>query len=280
MVDSILVTGGTGKTGRRVVDLLHRRAISVRSATRSPKTPDQVRFDWNDASSFETALLGVSGVYMVAPPGDAEPLRVMRPFIDRALDMGVDRLVLLSSSLLEDGGPLMGAVHAYMRERAPSWTVLRPSWFMQNFSEHQHVATIRDEGRIYSATGDGRVPFIDAGDIASVAVEALVASGFSNGDLVLTGPEALSYDDVARMLSMAAEREIHHHRLGVKQMTERFIADGIPEGFALALASMDAMIATGAEDRTTSEVLAATGRQPVSFSQFVGNEVERWRGGC
>lgn len=279
MADSILVTGATGKTGRRVVDLLQRRGIPARAATRTPQTPNQVRFEWTDAGSFASALEGVRAVYMVAPPGAADPLAAMRPFIDQALTARVDRLVLLSSSMLEAGGPLMGAVHAYLKAEAPGWTVLRPSWFMQNFSEHQHVETIRREGRIYSATEDGRVPFIDAADIAAVAVEALIDPYFSNGDLILTGPETLSYDDVARLISAAAGRPVSHYRLSTEQLASRFTASGIPADFARALSQMDAAIASGAEDRVNENVAGVLKRNPATFVDFVQDNARRWIAG-
>ena len=277
MADNVLVTGGTGKTGRRVADLLRGRGIPARVATRSPAAADQVRFDWADADSFAGALESVRAVYMVAPTGAAGLLDAMRPFIDQAIGAGVARLVLLSSSMLEEGGPLMGAVHAYLKAEAPGWTALRPSWFMQNFSEHQHVETIRTEGRIYSATQDGRVPFIDAGDIAAVAVEALLRDDFGNGDLILTGPETLSYDEVARLISASSGRPVAHHRLTLQELTSRFQAIGIPAEFAQALAGMDGAIAHGAEDRITDTVEAVTGRRPKTFAEFVLENGSRWK---
>ncbi len=277
MTDSVLVTGGTGKTGRRVAELLRGRGVPARVATRSPDAAGQVRFDWADAGSFPDALAGVRAVYMVAPTGAADPLEAMRPFIDQAIDAGVARLVLLSASMLEEGGPLMGAVHAYLKAEAPGWTALRPSWFMQNFSEQQHLETIRAEGRIYSATQDGRVPFIDAGDIAAVAVEALLGDDFGNGDLILTGPETLSYDEVAGMISASAGRPVAHHRLSLEELTSRFEAIGIPNGFAQALSGMDGAIAHGAEGRLTDTVEAVTGRKPKTFAEFVQENGPRWK---
>ncbi len=276
MTDSVLVTGGTGKTGRRVADLLRGRGIAARVGTRLPVSSDQVRFDWTDAGSFADAILDVRAVYMVAPTGAADPLDAMRPFIDKAIGAGVARLVLLSSSMLEEGGPLMGAVHAYLKAEAPGWTALRPSWFMQNFSEQQHLDTILAEGRIYSATEDGRVPFIDAGDIAAVAVEALLDDDFGNGDLILTGPETVSYDEVARMISVSSGRPVAHHRLGLEELTSRFEAIGIPGAFAQALAGMDGAIAHGAEDRVTDTVEVVTGRRPKAFAEFVRENGSRW----
>ena len=141
---AILVTGGTGKTGRRIVARLQ------------AERPGEVRFDWSEPGSFDAALDGVSAVYLLAPPTAADTLENMRPFLERALNQGVQRFVLQSASSLAAGGPMMGQVHAYLQAHAPSWVVLRPSWFMQNFSEGQHLPTIRDEGAIYTATGEGR----------------------------------------------------------------------------------------------------------------------------
>lgn len=216
---------------------------------------------------------------MVAPTGDDDPLMVMKPFIDQALKAKVERLVLLSSSMLEEGGPLMGSVHAYLKNVAPSWTVLRPSWFMQNFSEHQHIETIRREGRIYSATENGRVPFIDAADIAEVAVEALTDPYFSNGDFILTGPTTLSYDDIAKLISAVSARPVVHHRLSAEKMVDRFTAIGIPSEFARALSQMDTAIAAGAEDRLTQNFNAITNRSPINFSSFVQNNARSWSAG-
>jgi len=274
MPDNILIVGSTGKTGRSLMASL--RGVHAIGTSRSAGARGQVLFDWTDCSTFDDALDGIRAVYMIAPPGDAEPLLVMRPFIDRALDLGVDRLVLLSSSMLGEGDALMGAVHGYLKEAAVGWTVLRPSWFMQNFSEHQHAVTIRDEGRIYSATGDGLVPFIDVADIAAVAAEALVDRDFPNGDLILTGPELLTYDAVARAISIAAGRQIIHCRQSIEQMTERFVATGIPQQFAEALSQMDGAIASGAENRLTGEVARVTGREPETFSRFARDNARTW----
>lgn len=126
----ILLTGGTGKTGRRIASQLAAACAAARVAARHPP-PGGVRFDWADPATFDLALSGTSSIYLVAPPGAVEPLAAMEPFLRRALSAGVRRYVLLSSSFLPEGGPLMGQVHAFLRDTAPEWTVLRPSWFMQ-----------------------------------------------------------------------------------------------------------------------------------------------------
>jgi ergot alkaloid biosynthesis protein len=276
MRDQILVTGGSGKTGSRIVSRLRQGGLEPRVAVRSPRAAGTVRFDWLDAATFDQALEGVRAVYLLAPPDATDSLEAMRPFLEKALDEGVEKFVLLSASILEEGGPMMGAVHAFLKSHAPQWTVLRPTWFMQNFSEQQHLLTIRDEDMIYSATGDGRVPFIDADDIAAVVVHALVTSDFPNGDLVLTGPKTLSYDDVAAILSETLGRKVTHRRISEKQLSERFQNQGMPAEYADVLAAMDTAISQGGEDRVTNEVQRVTGHIPTDFRKFASQNRQVW----
>lgn len=272
----ILVTGASGKTGRRVVEHLVGMGIQPRSALRTATGDNAVRFDWTAPQTHLEVLKDITTVYLVAPPGVVDQLPVMLPFLEQALQSGVTRFVLLSASSLEEDGPMMGQVHAWLKSNVPSWIVLRPTWFMQNFSEQQHLPTIVGDDAIFSATGDGRIGFIDAEDIAAVAAVALAAPDFPSGDLILTGPETLSYDQVARLIGQAVGREINHCRLSEQQMADRFVTFGVPEGFASGLAAMDSAIATGAEDRTTDTVSKVTGRPARSFQDFVTRSVGAW----
>ena len=276
MRDQILITGGTGKTGSRLAQQLRERGVRFRVASRSPQGAGSMRFDWRDVTTFAPTLEDVRAVYLVAPTDTTEPLEAMQPFLETALTAGIERFVLLSASILEADGPMMGQVHGFLKRRAPNWNVLRPTWFMQNFSEGPHHATICEEGVIYSATGQGRVPFIDASDIARVAATALLDSGFPNGDLVLTGPQALSYDEVAQTLSEILGRQIAHCHLSEAELAARHVQQGLPPNYASVLAAMDTAIAGGAEDRVTGEVRRTTGRAPLNFRSFATDEREAW----
>ncbi len=268
MNERVLVTGGTGKTGQQVASQLALRGIEARVATRDPSSANQVRFDWGDATTYGPALEGVGAVYLVAPTDQTEQLSAMHPFLKRAVLQVPGRLVLLSASSLEAGGPMMGEVHAWLDAHAPLWTVLRPSWFMQNFTT-QHLHSILHEGCVYSATGDGRVPFIDAADIAAVAVEALTSSALPSSEHVLTGPEALTYAEVADAISARIGRPVRHCRLTVDALADRYAGSGIPRSYALTLAGMDEAIAQGSEDRITLEVERITARPANSLASFL-----------
>jgi uncharacterized protein YbjT (DUF2867 family) len=137
--------------------------------------------------------------------------------------------------------------------------VLRPSWFMQNFSEGHHLASIRDNGAIYSAAADGRIDFIDIDDIADCAVAALLAPEVTDRDHVLTGPQALSYDEAADVLTKTIGRPVRHVRLASADLARHF-ARGLPQTYAKALAAMDIDLAAGIEDWTIDTVRDLTGK--------------------
>lgn len=272
MNERALITGGTGQTGAALANHARGRGFDVRVASRRARGGEHpwVRFDWEDPASYADALAGVSRAYLVAPAGVPDPAPVMNAFVDRALDHGVRRFVLLGSSAVPTDAPGLGAVERHLRDVAPEWAVLRPSWFMQNFTgSHPHAQTVRAEGVLYTATGDGRVGFIDADDIAAVGAHALLDARAPNEALVVTGPEALSYDDVARILGEALGRTVRHVRIDDEQARRRLVASGMPAEYAELLVALDVAIRDGAEDRVTDTVLRVTGRPPRTFAAFL-----------
>ncbi|MFJ6695772.1 NmrA family NAD(P)-binding protein [Streptomyces sp. NPDC091272] len=282
-----LVIGATGTTGSRVAARLAADGRPVLAASRSAVSEVgagaglgvgpaagavAVRFDWDDPATFAAAVEGADRVYLVPPPGAPDPAAVMLPFLRQARTAGVRRAVLLSSSAIAAGGPAVGQVHQALPELFPEWAVLRPSWFMQNFTGgHLHARTIAADGAIRTAAGDGRVGFVDAEDIAAVAVHALTAPRSPDTDLVITGPQALSYDDIAATLTQVTGRPVRHQHLSYEQLRDRLAAE-MPAEFAALLAGLDRAVAEGAEDRTTDTVLRLTGHAPNSFRAFAERE--------
>lgn len=276
---TILLTGGTGKTGSRIATRLAQSGVRARLASRgggSVVGQESVRFGWGEPDSYADALKDIEAVYLVAPSDANDPFMAMLPFLERARDGGVRRFVLLSASSLEEGGPLMGRVHAWLKAEVPEWTVLRPSWFMQNFSELQHLPSIREEGKVYTAAGDGRVPFIDADDIAAAAVVTLLSPEPYNRDFLLTGPQMLTYDGVAETIAGAAGRSVEHIKLTEAELAQRWTSHGIAPEYAAVLAAMDTAIAGGSEDRLSDAVSTLTGTAPRSFEAFAAENASRW----
>ena len=272
MPDLILVTGATGNTGTAVVAGLRSRGSHVRPASRrpDPADPDALVFDWADPRTFGAALRGAAAIYLVAPTGDADPVSMVGPFLELAAHQGVQRVVQLSSSAIERGEPGLGEIHDALVELFAEPTVLRPSWFMQNFvGDHPVAAGIRDAREIVTATGAGRLGFIDADDIAATAVEALLAPEPVGEELVLTGPESLSYADAAAILSEVLGHHIRHVDVSPAERAAQFTAAGLSEEFAGVLAALDQRISAGEQDFVTTTVRDITGRPPTSLRDFL-----------
>ena len=267
---TVLVIGGTGTTGSQVAALLRKQAATVRIGTRTPVTgdPEHVRFDWGEPATHGPVVAGVERVYLLAPPGVAEPGPLVEEFLAEAVRAGVRRVVLLSSSAVPDAGSGLGALPPLVRATMPEWAVLRPSWFMQNFVG-QHATGIRERGEIITATGEGRVAFVDAADIAAVAARALLDPVPHNTDHLITGPEALSYAGAAAIITDTTGRIVRHRAVSTAEMTTRFVATGLSPGYAAMLAGLDEDIRHGAEDRVTPTVQDVTGRPARSFAEFV-----------
>ncbi|MEV7871094.1 ergot alkaloid biosynthesis protein [Streptomyces sp. NPDC088124] len=278
---TVLVIGASGTTGGRLARRLGDAGVPVRKAGRSAAA--DLRFDWADPATFEPAVRGVRAVYLVAPIGVAEPVPVVEPFLAAARRAGVERVALLGSSAVPMSDPGSGpgadgpgALGGLLERYVPEWTALRPSWFASNFTgAHPHAESIRRYGEIVSATDDGRVPFIDPDDIASVAYQVLTAPHAPARDLVLTGPQPLTFDEVAVALTESTGRTVRHRRVSAAELSAFLQRDGMPAAFADLLAGLDTAIAGGAEDRTTTRVEEITGTTPRSFRDFLAAQPAR-----
>ncbi|RZQ60846.1 NAD(P)H-binding protein [Amycolatopsis suaedae] len=277
----VLVTGGTGKTGGALVELLRGKGVPVRVASRNPRAgdPDAVRFDWDDPATHGPALRGVDRVYLVPPTNTVDPMPRVRPFLAEAQRLGVRRVVLLGSAIVLPNAPSALEMAAYVRDR-PGWVVLSASGFMQNFlSPHPVGDRIRRYGEIRTAAGDGRVGWIDARDIAAVACALLTDPDAAPGgqrDYLLTGPKALSYPDAAAIITAHIGRPIRVVPIESHEQAAIYRAAGLPAEFAAALATIEDGMSAGREDRVSTAVLDLTGRPPRTFAEFVQEHAAQW----
>lgn len=277
-----LILGGMGKTSRRIAQLLHQANVPFILASRSNSAPAPFRackFDWLDESTynipFENAS-NIDAIYMV-PPGTLDVFSPMKAFIDFAKTKGVNRFVLLSASPIEAGGPAFGKVHEYLIDLKVDYVVLRPTWFMQNMSEiPANMTSIRDDGKIYSAADDGKIPWISCDDIAAVAFHALVDEPAANTDYLILGPELLSYNEIAQTLSDVLHRKVEHVKLSESELVNLLQQVGLPDDYASMLASYDTAISHGSEARLNNVVEEVTGKKPTTFRAFAEANREVW----
>lgn len=263
---TISVIGSTGATGRPLTQSLRSAGVTVRATSRNPHE-DTIRFDWDDPSTHHAVLDGADGVYVIAPVLSLDPRPIVDPFLERARQAGVPRLVLLGSLAVLPDAPGLAAMAASVRAQ-PGWTVLRPSGFMQNLTGAHPVAThLRDHEHLLSASGTGRLGWIDTSDIAAAAHAALLAPAVQD-EYVLTGPQALCYPDIAKILRAHTGRPITVADITVGELAAHFRSVGIPDAYADSLARYNGAIQDGVEDAVTTAVADLTGRPPRSFTEF------------
>ncbi|GAB2622325.1 NAD(P)H-binding protein [Streptomyces capparidis] len=277
----VLVLGATGNTGSATARALRERGVPLRTASRGTAPPhggEHVRFDWADPATHAPALAGATGVHLVAPVGVADPAPLVEPFLRRALEAGVRRVVLLSSSAVAPGDPGLGRVDALVRRAVPEWAVLRPSWFMQNFvGDHPLAHSIRSTGEIVTATADGRLPFVDARDIGAVSAALLAAEGWESGEHLVTGPRALSHGEAAALVAEVTGRAVRHVDVSTGELAARLAAAGYDASFASGLAALDELIRGGGQERVGDAVERLTGRPPTSLRAFLAEHRDHLR---
>ncbi|KAJ2915389.1 hypothetical protein MD484_g5024, partial [Candolleomyces efflorescens] len=270
------ITGGASQIGVGLAHLLRQADRSVLFGSRAGRGTDGftwVPFDWNDPSTYENAfkredIKPVESVY-VLPPVGIDPLPQVTPFIDLAIEKGVKRFVLISASDAVKGGPEMGAVHGYLekvvleKRGLVDYVALRPTWFTDNLAREQYLH-IKEHDEIVTPLPKARIPFIAAQDISQAAFDAIVHEGYinpedeANSGPILIGPELLSYDEVAQILSTALGRPIKHRTISREEALAQYVGFGLPQASAEFLVDVELNLENGAAERlATGEEFAA-----------------------
>ncbi|MEM1087082.1 MAG: NAD(P)H-binding protein [Pseudomonadota bacterium] len=262
--DLTLVLGGTGKTGRRVVDRLKSKGDAVRVGSRSANPS----FDWNQESSWDDCLKGVTAAYITYAPDLAIPgaKDAIELFVAKAKRAGVKRLVLLSGRGEEEAQACERVVQA----SGLDWTVVRASWFHQNFSEGAFVDMVLT-GQITLPAGDQVEPFVDADDIADVVVAALTADHHAGQIYEVTGPRLMSMHDIAEDLSRATGRQIEYVNVPHEAFVSEIAKSGAPKEVTWMLDYLFATVLDGRNAHLTDGVARALGRPPKDFADYARN---------
>ncbi len=256
-----LVIGGTGKTGSRIVERLKAREVPVRVGSRST-TP---AFDWNTEAGWDACLEGVESVYITYAPDLAIPGATdsIQAFVDAAKRAGVRRAVILSGR----GESEAQACENIVINSGLEWTVVRASWFNQNFSEGAFIDMVH-AGQITLPVGDIAEPWVDVDDIADVATAALSEPGHGGEVYEVTGPELLTFRDIARALTRATGRSISFVEIPHEAFVNGVRESGAPEAVVWIMDYLFSTVLDGRNAHLTGGVERALGRRPKRFADY------------
>jgi uncharacterized protein YbjT (DUF2867 family) len=260
--DSILVLGATGKTGRRITQRLKAAGMPVRLGSREANPP----FDWEDRTTWDAALDGVHAVYISYQPDLAVPgaVETVQAFTDLAVKSGVDKLVLLSGR----GEVEAEQAECVIQNSGVDWTILRASWFFQNFSEAHFLEPIL-KGELALPVGNIAEPFVDVEDIAEIAVLALTQPGHSRQLYELTGPRALTFAEAADEIAKGTGRDIRFAAVPAQDYRQALEQAQLPALLINLVLYLFTTVLDGRNTPVADGVQRALGRPARDFSDYV-----------
>jgi len=266
---TILITAGHGKTGRRIAARLDALGIPVRIGSRSGTPP----FDWYAPSTWPAALEGVDAAYVAFVPDLAVPEapKAIEAFTAEAARQGVGRLVLLSGR----GEAEAERCEQIVQAGAPAWTIVRCSWFAQNFSEDHLLGDVLD-GAVRVPVTDVREPFVDADDIADVAAAALTDPRHAGQVYELTGPRALTFGEAAAEIAAASGRDVRFEPVSLAEYTAGLRTAELPEDVIALITYLFTEVLDGRNEQVRDGVLRALGRQPKDFAAYARDAATAW----
>jgi uncharacterized protein YbjT (DUF2867 family) len=263
----ILIIGKNGKTGSRV----NRRLQALGYATRPLSRSTQIPFNWDKPATWRRAIEGTRAAYVTYQPDLAVPgaASTVKAFARVAAQAGLEHMVLLTGRG-EEGAERAEAI---LKSSGISWTIIRASWFCQNFSESFMLEGIL-AGELVLPAGDTVEPFIDVDDIADVAVAALTRPGLRNKLFEVTGPRALTFAQCIQEISAGLGRPLTYTRVPVEAYINALQKQGVAEDLQWLLRELFTVVFDGRNSRVMPGVEEALGRPATDFKAYVRKTIE------
>jgi uncharacterized protein YbjT (DUF2867 family) len=283
----ILVTGGSGNVGKEVVNQLKSRHISFQVGVRNPANAnaiegvETVQFDFLDPSTYAPAVIGCDAVFLLRPPAIANTKQTLNVFLDVAWASGVSQVVFISvAGAGENRIVPHHAVEQHLLSGPAGWTILRPGFFAQNIGDAYRQDIVGDN-RIFLPAGSGRVAFIDVRDLAEVAVNALTDPlKYRRQIYTLTGSEAISFGEVARILSQelsgAEDRTIHYQPASISAYLWHLSRRGLPPAQILVQIILHVGLRFGQSETVNTSLADLLGHQPRTVRDYIRDHVALW----
>ncbi len=287
-MSKILVTGATGNIGSSVVQALSAKGVDFAAFVRNPEKAEKLRQegvevmmgDFTDIASLQKALSGVDKVFLVAPPVE-NMSDLEKQVIDACKSTGVRHIVKVSAIGASAEAPVKlgrhhAAVEQYLKDSGIGYTILQPHSFMQNILGS--LATIHSQGTIYGSMGDGTYPPVDTRDIGAIAGQILIDEGHEGKTYPITGPEKISYHDIARIIGEAIGKEVNYVALDNESMRQALYGAGMPHWLADDLIQLNEFWKNGMGTKVYDTTEKILGRKGKSFKAFVADHLFLFKG--
>ncbi len=280
-MDKTLVIGATGNVGSAVVEALLNDGQSVKAAARKPESytakgnEEVVKFDFTDQSTFEEALNSVNRVSLIALPLDKGALERLTPFIDYAKEVGVEHIVLTSviGANSDESSPLC-QVENHLKKSGVNLTIIRPNFFMDNFTTGWISGSIK-QGGIYLAADVAKTSFVAVEDIATLALESFNKKLYGK-EYDLTGPESLDHYEIAEIISSVAGKDIKYVNLSEEDFLKGAREMGMPEDAVDYLGLLYSLVRNGWVAPVIDHFEEVTGKKATSFKEFAEKNKAYW----
>lgn len=283
MTAPVVVTGATGNVGRAVVASLGAAGVPVRAAVPTvqrvepPEGEEVAHLDFHDPSTFRPALAGASGLFLLRPPAIARVGPTLNALLDVAAELGVGH-VIFSSVAGADTNRVVPhhRVERHLQASGLDYTILRPGFFAQNLGD-AYRTDIRRDDRLFVPAGHGRVAFVDVRDLGDVAavVFADPASHRSRG-YTLTGPQAVTFFEVARLLTQTLGRPIRYRPASARAYVGHLRSEGLPAGKIVVQTLLHLGLRRGDAEAVDPTVRTLLGREPRSLETYISDHREVW----
>ncbi|WP_319480228.1 NmrA family NAD(P)-binding protein [uncultured Draconibacterium sp.] len=263
MEQKILVIGGTGKTGSRVAKNLSQLGHDVRIAGRKTNPV----FDWENPDTYDAALKDMDRAYIVYYPDLAVPgaRDAIRTLTDKALKAGLDKVVLLSGK----GEKEAEACEQIVADSGLNYTIVRASWFNQNFSEGAFLEFILN-GTVALPMPDAKIPFVDADDIAEVVAKVLLDDSYNGETVTVTGPRKMTYKEAVETMAAEIGREIYYHPISLEEFKNGMKAAGLPDSYVWLFSYLFEEVLGNPDNQEISyDVQKVLGREATDFKDYV-----------
>lgn len=276
-----LVIGASGTVGKNIVEGLVAQGHSVRATTHRAAAAgtkgavETVLLDLATGAGIEAAFQGVDGAFLLAPPGYADQQKLLSPLVAAAQRAKVGKVVLMTAVGANAADTPFRRVEEQLAASGVAYNIIRPNWFMQNFQTFW-VQGINAGNTIALPVGTAKTSFIDARDIAAVAVRLLTTHDQDGRDFDLTGPEPLTHADVAKLLSAETGRTLRYQDIEPDVLRKGLLAGGVPADYTEFLLVILDFLKQGYAERTTDNVEKLIGRKPIAFARYAKDSRAAW----